>query len=267
MREEIYTFGQYRDGKRPLNVTMAGISWCDSSYRIQRAIYEEYTVAYVTEGEGELDVCGRNYSLQAGDTWFLHTGLAHRYACKGNVWNMIWVEMQGRLVDALTDVYLPERPQVIRGMNILADMEKMLDVIRDREHSYEDITRQAALFLHAVLMRAGQFGSRETVHPSGRIKAYVDSHLHQPLRLETLASEMGYSQNHIINLFRADYGMTPYVYYEQQKMQEAGELLRNSAMNISEIAARLGYDSPQYFTKRFKKFLGMTPSSYRAGGQ
>ena len=54
-----------------------------------------------------------------------------------------------------------------------------------------------------------------------------------------------------------------YDYYNELKIQEAKKLIRQGQYNISQISDLLGFDSPQYFSRCFKKFVRMTPREYQ----
>lgn len=51
-------------------------------------------------------------------------------------------------------------------------------------------------------------------------------------------------------------------YFNQLKLEAAVELMCNTALSYSEIAARLGFSSPAYFSRLFKKKMGLSPSEY-----
>lgn len=56
--------------------------------------------------------------------------------------------------------------------------------------------------------------------------------------------------------------MTVTEYINNEKLYYACELIRNTSMNISEIADYLGYSDVFYFSKLFKKKFGISPSRY-----
>ncbi len=58
--------------------------------------------------------------------------------------------------------------------------------------------------------------------------------------------------------------MTPRVFIETKRMKQACRLLEAGSGNISEIAYMLGFSSPKYFTIRFKKQFGQTPTEWLA---
>ena len=52
-------------------------------------------------------------------------------------------------------------------------------------------------------------------------------------------------------------------YFTKLKVQKAKELLRETDISVSSISDQLSFDTPNYFSKTFKRFTGYTPSTYR----
>jgi len=52
MKEDIYTFSQYIRPEYPANVLLAGISYCDHTYLVNRATYDHYVIEYTVDGRG-----------------------------------------------------------------------------------------------------------------------------------------------------------------------------------------------------------------------
>ena len=59
--------------------------------------------------------------------------------------------------------------------------------------------------------------------------------------------------------------MSPALYQQNLRLQRAKELLSSTDMSIKEIAYRLNFDSPDYFSSKFKAKVGCKPSEYRTG--
>ena len=62
-------------------------------------------------------------------------------------------------------------------------------------------------------------------------------------------------------------GTTFIEYLIGKRMEKAKELLRTTQMRSSEVAYRVGYRDPHYFSSTFKKMQGMTPREYRMSSQ
>lgn len=80
-----------------------------------------------------------------------------------------------------------------------------------------------------------------------------------------LAEEAGYSPDHFTRVFVEVMGVTPTAFIVQQRIARAAQLLRETAMSVSQVADALGYSDVYFFSRQFKQKTGMSPTGYRAG--
>lgn len=104
----------------------------------------------------------------------------------------------------------------------------------------------------------------ETARRIGQSLAYMRQHLGEPVQVATLAAQANISPSHFFVLFKRQTGCAPIDYFIRLRMQEARRLLDGSTLNVKEIAARLGYDDPFYFSRVFKSVHRVSPSRYRS---
>ena len=83
------------------------------------------------------------------------------------------------------------------------------------------------------------------------------------LSLESLCAQFNYSKNHIIHIFKQEFGITPYNYFLERKIEYAKVYLDNCSLSIGEIAQKLSFSDQQYFSICFKKIVGVSPVAYR----
>ena len=82
------------------------------------------------------------------------------------------------------------------------------------------------------------------------------------ITLDDICRHTYYSKTFLNNIFKKNTGTSIMKYYTELKIQRAKELLREN-VSLSSIALQLKFESPTYFTKVFKKYMGMTPSAYQ----
>ncbi|ROT23006.1 response regulator [Muribaculaceae bacterium Isolate-110 (HZI)] len=96
------------------------------------------------------------------------------------------------------------------------------------------------------------------------LMAFINDHLDEEgLKIEELADAVNLGRTVFYGKIKALVGMTPSDFLRRMRMQRAEELIVKTRMNFSEIAFKVGFSDPKYFTKCFKKETGMTPSEYR----
>ena len=67
----------------------------------------------------------------------------------------------------------------------------------------------------------------------------------------------------LMRLFQRHFGVSPLEYRNKLRMEAAGRLVAHSTLPMKEIAERLGYRSPLYFSTAFRRTFGLSPSRYR----
>ena len=98
----------------------------------------------------------------------------------------------------------------------------------------------------------------------GAAMKYVESNISRSdLSVEELSRELGMSRVNLYKRLVAMTGKTPIEFIRVIRLKHAAKLLRETRMNISEVAYQVGFNNPKYFTKYFKEEFGMLPSVYQ----
>ncbi|MDE6286464.1 MAG: helix-turn-helix domain-containing protein, partial [Muribaculaceae bacterium] len=93
---------------------------------------------------------------------------------------------------------------------------------------------------------------------------YVDDHMSSPdLSVEDLAAELGMSRVHLYKRLKQITGKTPIEFIRVLRLKRAAQMLRESQLNISEIAYSCGFNNPKYFSRYFREEFGVLPSQYQ----
>lgn len=96
-----------------------------------------------------------------------------------------------------------------------------------------------------------------------QVRKYIMEHIGEELTLGALASKVYLSQNHLIRIFKKQYGKTVMEYITDCRMSLAEKLLKDSSLTVTAISAKVGYPNYSYFSQCFKRYTGYTPSQYR----
>ncbi len=94
---------------------------------------------------------------------------------------------------------------------------------------------------------------------------YVEENMSRSeLSVEELSRELGMSRVHLYKKLTAITGRSPVEFIRTIRLKRAAQFLRQSQMNVSEIAYEVGFNNPKYFSRYFKEEFGMLPSEYKA---
>ena len=95
---------------------------------------------------------------------------------------------------------------------------------------------------------------------------YLQHHYNEEVNLNQIASALHYSPSYLTKIFVQQYNTTPSKYMISLRMQKAQQLLaHNPELSVRQIGETVGYPEQGYFSRIFKKYVGVSPLEYRSG--
>jgi AraC-like DNA-binding protein len=91
----------------------------------------------------------------------------------------------------------------------------------------------------------------------------MDLRFAEPMDLDQMAAEAGFSKFHFARAFKAAYGETPANYLTRRRVERAKDLLRSANLTITEVCLQVGFNSLGSFSSRFSELVGMSPRQYQ----
>lgn len=91
---------------------------------------------------------------------------------------------------------------------------------------------------------------------------YINVHLHERLKVDTIAKHLGFSKDYLSSLFKKTTGITIHQYIIKKKLESA-KLMLIKDTPFNEICFSLGFCSESHFIECFKKEYGITPGKYK----
>ena len=98
---------------------------------------------------------------------------------------------------------------------------------------------------------------------ANRIKTHLREHIHSTLSVDELATMMNYNKSYLFRQFKTSTGQTIMNYFTALKIEEAKKTLLKTDLTVSQISALFAFDTPNYFSKVFKRTVGVSPLTYR----
>lgn len=154
---------------------------------------------------------------------------------------------------------------------ILALYREMRQEIIGREHKDQHILR-AMLYETLMLLKRADIEIVSEQSGGGgmplsrfveRFMQLVDDNYAAQHGTQFYAGELCITSNYLNKIVRQALGKSTKAYIESRIMRDACRQLRYTTLSVQEIARRLGYDTPTYFVRSFRKQMGMTPLEYR----
>lgn len=132
-------------------------------------------------------------------------------------------------------------------------------------HSFETIMELKEFLIRqvTVVMKRIKEASEAESGIIQKIYSYIGENYQSDIGIEEISEAFGVSYSHIRKIFKESVGVTIPDAINQKRISAAKELLLETDLNIAQIAARIGYNSEQSFSRNFKKYENMLPSQFR----
>ena len=236
-------------------------------------VLNEYQLLYNPEGEGVFESahCPQT-KIKAGDIFLLFPGEWHTYHPNPRVgWKSHWIGFKGRNMDdrVKAGFLTPEKPIYHVGYSAIIEGLYRRAFTAAREEAAYSQQEMAGLVNHLI----GKMYSLERNIELSRNQQQVDMidkarwRIRESLESETtiqgIAEELGVSYSNFRKLFKEYTGLSPATYQQELRLLRAKELLSTTDLSIKEIAYRLNFESPDYFSAKFKAKMGVKPSEVK----
>lgn len=92
---------------------------------------------------------------------------------------------------------------------------------------------------------------------------YLKAHVTEKINISDICKTLHYNKSYLFKQFKKATNSGVMAYFTHLKLSEAKKMLKTTSLSVAEIASALSFDSANYFSKVFKKEIGMTPSEYK----
>lgn len=261
--------------------------WSGREDRYEEHDHDFLEVTLITGGRGAQHSAQGDHPLSTGSLLVLRPGAWHAYhdcralegfdccVSEGEVRRLVPALFDDPQVAALT-MGLPSAP---RRWGVLvtrigpAETERCRPLLAALARLGQDasfLTERLGLFLQyaAILARAaiGRADGRSAnpLHPAiAQIARLMEDDTARGWTMEELVTTAGLDASTLTRRFRRAFGLPPIAWLARRRAEQAARLLADGSLSMSEIGAQVGWPDGNYFARRFRAHLGMTPSAYR----
>ncbi|QTH41367.1 helix-turn-helix domain-containing protein [Cohnella sp. LGH] len=252
----------------------------------------DYLLVYVQDGRCRFKVDGVEYSFRDGDFCLIQPGslnllegltdtvtpFAHMDIFYQPEREQSFPTRAGQidlspyshlLQPRLNDVYGIEVPVRLQPRHPAKFRDTFLHLVecwQHREPLMQLKAQHAATELVLAIIEEHQ-AVNQPVRPSPQsinwIMPYLSLHLGEPLSIREMAKRANLSPSRFSALFRQRFGMAPYQYLLELRVNHAKELIETTELSQEEIASYCGFANIHHFSKAFKKKTGRPPGAFR----
>lgn len=250
--------------------------------------HEEMEAGIITEGTAIITIGQEKYTVQAGQGFFINSGILHgAYSLDhsnclihslvfhprlvgGSADSVFYRHYLRSLLDDPTLDWIHFSARENWHSEALRSIADAWDARMREPEGYEFQVRSALSTLIFLLCRhhpkSSRLPSTKTLRDAERIKkmlSCIHEHYGEELNTQSIASSAAISESECLRCFRSTISISPIQYLKQHRLRQAAAQLISTQDRVSEIANRCGFQDISYFTKSFREALGCTPTEYR----
>lgn len=165
---------------------------------------------------------------------------------------------------------VPDARRLFFTMPRLSPSATLLPVIAAAEAADDDLGfEEAALRVAGAAITAENDASEAVLNLRqerrvAEVVRQIEAEPDEPVTLSRLARDAAMSPYHFLRTFNAVCGVTPYQFVLAQRLRRAAVRLRRTTNPISAVAYEAGFNDLSTFNRRFRRIMGMTPSTWRS---
>ncbi len=219
---------------------------------------------WMLNGEILFQLGKRRCRAGAGEVFWLGPEEAHKFRTSGEA-QYRWLTFDGGLLAAwLKRSVLRRRPMKTRTCPeaLFRSLEELI-TLPDRESE-----RECARVGYAIVLAASEPASGASTEAGSELSRAArviieQQHTRSGFGIDALAGMLKRHRSSVFRAFQRDYGMSPIDYLKRLRVRQAIALLRDTSLQISEVAHAAGFREPGYFSKAIREATGESPRSLR----
>ena len=257
------------------NADMSGIIQLQSfavfnsgaGYFTRRENYNSVLLSFTYAGEGTLIYGGNTYVLHKGEGFLIDCRNRQEYFTSADDWNHMDLHFTGEPADLLyREIHAAASVKFSVGYveSFNKKIEAFLDACTTVSPHRNIYVHEALSSLLVWILRENELASRPVIPKVYQeLVRYMEANFRQPITLDDLAAKAYLNKYHLIKEFKRYIGSTPHDYLISLRILNAGFLLQNTDIPVSQVGLAAGFENITNFMRLFKKHMGMTPGEYR----
>lgn len=229
----------------------------------------DYQLIYIHRGRGRFLVQGEEVFLGAGALLLYRPGEEQYYAyqCEDEP-EIFWIHFTGFATEELLDRYGIKTGYVGVSHHLKRMFQEIIRELQLKKMGYEMAAACEFCKLLVCLSRMGAegMGGCGDKNRLERLILRLNQSYREAWSVQRMAEYCGFSASYFGHMFKYAMRVSPMQYLTELRMEKAKDLLMEEGMTVSEVADLVGYEDPLYFSRVFKKMVGISPNEYRAEG-
>ncbi len=252
--------------------------------------HEEIEIMLVESGTMKLQLNSKTYEVKPGEGVFINSNVLHsatildKTDCKISSFVFHTKLLSGSMEGLFRQRFIKPLTScnslfgiVFNGSeewhnDVLISIQQAFNAYDEGEYCYELLVREHLSHMWYLLMQKTK--SKEDDNKLGygqetlRIKEmlnFIHLHFGENISISQIAKSTNISERECLRCFQKTIGCAPIQYLLKYRISIAAQLLNTTEVPIIKICDETGFDSPSYFSKMFKRYMGSSPTNYRNG--
>ena len=228
---------------------------------------------YCVDGHGWFQIGKQKFQVGPNEFFMLPQNVEHAYGSSGDdPWSIYWIHFGGTSLpqfNQLQEVQKCFKPCHVKNNGDIVPLFQKMYKTLELGYSIDNLVFTNLCLSHYLTLfiyNNRHYASLASEKPDCVDSAilFMQEHITENISLEDISRQYNYSVSRFSSLFRQKTGYAPIDYFLQMKMQKACQQLDFSDRAIKDIAFSMGFADQYYFSKRFRKIIGVSPKKYRA---
>ncbi len=242
-------------------------------YTYRKKGLPENFLFYCVDGNGWYKIEDKQFEVKPNEFFILPQNVEHAYgSSEDKPWSIYWIHFAGDGLPYLNNMHAVQnhfKPHHIKnGNDIQICFTKMCKAL-ELGFSIDNLMFANMCLSHFITLfiynaKHYVINATEKLDCVDSAILFMQANINNNITLNQISKHFNYSPSRFSGLFKQKTGYAPIDYFIQLKMQQASQQLDFTDKSIKDIALTLGFDDPYYFSRRFSKVIGMSPTSYRA---
>jgi AraC-like DNA-binding protein len=227
---------------------------------------------YCTAGKGFYRSAGCEWTILPGDLLYCPPLTHHSYGADPyDPWTIFWMHVSGPEIGFYCNLFRFALDQPVRQVGIrprvIATFRTLFHFMKAplTDARMAAISHSAQLALATLAIEVGEEAASEAIGAGVQcVVDHMERHVADSADLDAWLKLFGGSRSHFQRQFKRATGHAPRNYFLRLKIRAACSLLAASELRVGEIADRVGFADPYYFSRCFHRLTGVSPRRYRA---
>ena len=222
----------------------------------------------IIKGSGTVIANGEKIIVSKGDMFTLWPGVEiEYYENPDDNWEFIYLHLSGEgCLEYMNSCGFSKEKfslKPLRPEKAISIFSQIFSLHRLQVHGQEFHVLGLLYALPEICLPIQKKNKSKTDDIFAKAVVVIDSHISSAVNVSQLCEILKISRVTLFRIFSSEAGCSPIEYITRARMRKAEQLLKNSDLNIANIAKISGFASDKYFMKRFREIKGVTPNTFR----